>query len=118
VSKLAELKKKRSDIRKLVLKRWWQLDELDRSRSRDLHDLTEDLRREAEGELARERLDELRRVREDASLNDAQRLDLRNDLMQRVRKHFEDDELEASQYELLTKLIREELPERASAEVR
>jgi hypothetical protein len=118
VSKLAELKKKRSDIRKLVLKRWWQLDELDRSRSRDLYDLTEDLRREAEGELARERLDELRRVREDASLNDAQRLDLRNDLMQRVRKHFEDDELEASQYELLTKLIQEELPERASAEVR
>jgi TRAP-type uncharacterized transport system substrate-binding protein len=118
VSKLAKLKKKRSDIRKRVRKRWWQLGELDRSRSCDLHDLIADLRQEAKGELARELLDELRRVREDASLNDEQRLDRRSDFLRRVRKYFEDDVLEASQYELLTKLIREELPERASAEVR
>jgi hypothetical protein len=44
-------------------------------------------------------------------LNDAQRLDVRKDLLQRVRKHFEADRLEVSQYELLTKLIQEELLE-------
>ncbi len=57
-------------------------------------------------------------VGEDGSLSDEQRLDRWNGLLQRVRKHFEDGELEASQYELLTKLIQEELPERASAEDR
>ena len=118
VSKLAELKKKRGDIRERVRKRWWQLEELDRSRSRDLHDLVQDLRREATGELTRDLVKQLGGVREDARLNDAQRLDRRNDLLQRVRKYLEDDEIEASQYELLTKLIQEELPERASAEVR
>ena len=41
---------------------------------------------------------------------------IRSDLLQRVRKHFEADQLDESQYGLLTKLIQEELPERARAE--
>lgn len=42
-----------------------------------------------------------------------QRLDCRSDLLQRVRKHFKDDQLDEAQYEMLTKLIQQELPEGA-----
>ena len=66
--------------------------------------------------LTRNLSDEFRGVGEDGGLNGAARLDRWNDLLKRVRKHFEDDEIEASQYELLTNLIQDELPEPVSAE--
>ncbi len=49
----------------------------------------------------------------DTSLSEEQRLGLRSELLQRVRKHLEADELDAPQYELITKMIKEELSERA-----
>ncbi len=112
VSQLERLAKKRDIINNLVPKRWFQGD-MDKPRWRDLNDLIEYWMRVAKENLTRDLADELRGDSLDTSLNDAQRLDLRKDLLQRVREHFEDDKLEASQYELLTKLIQEELPERA-----
>jgi hypothetical protein len=117
VSQLKKLAKKRDAINKLVPKRYFQED-LDRSRWRALNDLIEYWRRVAKENLTRDLSDELQHDSLNTSLNDAQRLDLRNDLLQRVRDHFEADHLEASQYELLTKLIQEELSERSAAEVR
>jgi hypothetical protein len=68
--------------------------------------------------LTRDLADEIGRESLDKSSSDKQRLDLWNDFLLRVREHFEADQLDESQYELLTKLIQEELPERGSAEVR
>ena len=110
--KLQKLAEQRDDIKKRVPMRYWELEELDRPRWRDLNDLIEYWRRVIEGKLTRDLVDEI--DDETASLSDAQRRDRRNDLLYRVRKHFEADELEAEQYEMLTKLIQEGLPERAS----
>jgi TRAP transporter TAXI family solute receptor len=110
VSQLKRLAKKRDVINRLVPERYFRED-LDRSRWRELNNLIEFWRRVAKGNLTRDLADELRYDSLETNLNDAQRLDVRKDLLQRVRKHFEADQLEASQYELLTKLIQQELPE-------
>ena len=110
MSQLKRLAKKRDVINKLVPQRYFR-DDLDRPRWRELNDLIEFWRRIAKENLTRDLADELRFDSLDTSLNDAQRLDVRKDLLQRVRKHFEADQLEMSQYELLTKLIQEELLE-------
>jgi hypothetical protein len=112
LSQLERLAKKRDVIKKLVPQRWFQKD-LDRPRWRELNDLIEYWMRVAKDNLTRDLADEVGSDSLDKSLSDKQRLDLRKDLLQRVRKHFEDDQLDESQYELLTKLIQEELPERA-----
>ena len=112
VSQLERLAKQRDVINKLVPQRWFQED-LDKPRWRDLNNLIEYWMRVAKENLTRDLADEVRGDSLDTSLNDAQRRDLRKDLLQRVRKHFEDDELETPQYELLKKLVQEELPEGA-----
>jgi len=117
VSQLEKLAKKRNAINQLVPRRYFQ-DDLDRPRWRDLNDLIEFWRRVAKENLTRDLSDELQHDSLNTSLTDAQRLDLRNEFLQRVRDHFEADHLEASHYELLTKLIQEELSERSAAEVR
>jgi hypothetical protein len=62
--------------------------------------------------LTRDLADEIGRESLDKSSSDKQRLGLWNDLLLRVRKHFEADQLDESQHELLTKLIQEEFPKR------
>jgi TRAP transporter TAXI family solute receptor len=113
--KLRKLLEQRDDIKKRVPMRYWQLEELDKPRWHELNELIEYWRRVIEGKLTRDLADEIDDG--NANLNDAQRLDRRKQLLYRVRKHFEADELEAEQYELLTKLIDEELPEPVSAEI-
>lgn len=117
VSQLKRLAKKRAVINELVPQRYFQED-LDKPRWRELNDLIEYWMGVAKDNLTRDLADEIGSDSSDESLIDKQRLDRGKDLSQRVRKHFEDDELEASQYEMLTKLIQQELPEGAASEVR
>jgi TRAP transporter TAXI family solute receptor len=112
VSQLKRLAKKRAVINELVPQRYFRED-LDKPRWRELNDLIEYWMGVAKNDLTRDLADEIGSDSSDESLIDKQRLDRGKDLSQRVRKHFEDDELEASQYEMLTKLIQEELSERA-----
>jgi hypothetical protein len=111
VLQLERLAKKRDVINKLVPQRWFRKD-LDKTRWRELNDLIEYWMRVVKDNLTRDLADEIGRESLDKSSSDKQRLDLWNDLLHRVREHFEADQLDESQYELLTKLIQEELPER------
>jgi hypothetical protein len=110
VSQVERLARMRDVINKLVPKRWFQED-LDRPRWRELNELIEFWMRAAKDNLTRNLADEIGNDSLNKSASEKQRLDRRNDLLQRVRGHFEANQLEASQYELLTKLIQEELPE-------
>ena len=112
LSQLERLEVKRDVINELVPQRWFQKD-LDKPRWRDLNNLIDYWVGVAKGNLARDLADEIGSDSSDERLSDKQRLDCRSDLLKRVRKHFETDQLDESQYELLTKLIQEELPERA-----
>ncbi len=112
VSQLERLEKKRDVINKLVPQRWFRKD-LDKPRWRDLNNLIDYWVGVAKDNLVRDLADEIGSDSSDERLSDKQRWDCRSDLLKRVRKHFEADRLDESQYELLTKLIQDELPERA-----
>jgi len=111
VSQLERLAKKRDGINKLVPQRWFRKD-LDKTRWRELNDLIEYWMGVVKDNLTRDLADEIGRESLDKSSSDKQRLVLWNDLLLRVRKHFEADQLDESQHELLTKLIQEEFPKR------
>ena len=79
---------------------------MDKPRWQDLNDLIEYSRRVAKEKLTNELVE---RLLADETSDDARRL-----LAQRVRTRFKDGKLELSQYEMLMRLIREDVSQHVS----
>ncbi len=94
-------------IRKRVSMNWWNRDELDNSRWRELEDLIDNRINEARQNLKMAFLAEIRAIAEaeDTSMNDATRLEYYNSLEKRMWGHLENGELEESQHDFLLRVI-------------
>ena len=97
----------RSEIDERVKKRWWTTDELDRSRWQALMNLIESRKKEAQENLTRALLREIRAHRAQGDLDAAQRRELYAALEERSWQHLENGELDEPQHSLLLKVIRE-----------
>ena len=97
----------RSEIDGRVKRRWWTSDELDRSRWQVLVNLIESRKKEAQENLTRALLREMRAHRAQGDLDAAQRRELCAALEERSWQHLENGELDEPQHSLLLKLIRE-----------
>ena len=97
----------RSEIDGRVKRRWWTSDELDRSRWQALVNLIDSRKKEAQENLTRALLREMRAHRDQWDLDAAQRRELYAALEQRSWKHLENGELDEPQHSLLLKVIRE-----------
>ena len=97
----------RSEIDGYVRRRWWAPDELDRSRWQALVNLIESRKKEAQENLTRALLTEIRAHRAQGDLDAAQRRELYAALEERSWKHLENGELDEPQHSLLLKVIRE-----------
>ena len=106
VKKLMEI---RSEIGDRVRKRWWQPDELDKSRWQISEGLIDNRIRNAKENLTRALLSEIRALRSQGDLDAPQRRQLYATLEERSWKHLENGELDEPQHSLLLKVIRETL---------
>lgn len=97
----------RSEIDGRVKRRWWTSDELDRSRWQVLVNLIESRKKEAQENLTRALLREMRAHRAQGELDAAQRRELYAALEERSWKHLLNGELDEPQHSLLLKVIRE-----------
>ena len=97
----------RSEIDGRVKRRWWTPDELDRSRWQALVNLIESRKKEAQENLTRALLREMRAHRAQGDLDAAQRRELYAALEERSWQHLENGELDEPQHSLLLKVIRE-----------
>ena len=97
----------RSEIDGRVKSRWWTSDELDRSRWQVLVNLIESRKKEAQENLTRALLREMRAHRAQGDLDAAQRRELYAALEERSWQHLENGELDEPQHSLLLKVIRE-----------
>ena len=104
----------RSEIDERVKRRWWSWDELDRSRWETLMNLIENRKEEAQENLTRALLSEIRAVRGQGDLDATQQRELCA-LEERSWKHLENGELDESQHSLLLKVILHESPGSSSA---
>lgn len=102
VSKLLEIQ---TELLERVHRRWWLLEELDKPRWRYLHDLIEDRVRQAQEKRAQVLIGEFRQHGKNSSGEKLQYRVRQTALTQRLWLLFETGELEASQYELLMKLV-------------
>ncbi len=97
----------RSEIDERVRKRWWTADELDRARWQALMNLIESRKKEAQENLTRALLSEIRALRNERDRDAAASREHYSGLEERCWKHLENGELDEPQHSLLSKVIRE-----------
>jgi hypothetical protein len=97
----------REEIQERVRRRWWRWGELDKNRWRYLHDLIHDRTGEAKENLTRAFVTEIRALKNDAELCDAEKRKQCQSIENRILEFFGTAELDSSQQKILRELLRE-----------
>ena len=105
VRKLQEI---RARINRRVRMKWWNLQELDSPRMRELEDLIDNRIREARLNLSKALLAEVRAHGTDSDMDDAEPLKWYDLFEEQVWIHLESGELDESQHDFLHKIISRE----------